>query len=120
MKGEYKNILLEIFDVLGFSSSEKESALETFKKKLSFELLKSVQSELSQEQQEWLSQAAPDMNDPMLAEIRKTIQEKYSQEVLYEKSKPFFRALVLDYIQFMSDGLDEGSAAKLQEISSQI
>jgi len=33
-KGEYKKVLSEIFDVLGFSEFEKEKATESFKKKL--------------------------------------------------------------------------------------
>ena len=42
MKGEYKNILLEIFGVLGFSDSEKQEALQTFKKKLAFEIVRQL------------------------------------------------------------------------------
>ncbi len=116
LKGEYKNILFDIFGVLGFSDTEKEEALQTFKKKLSFELLKSIQGELPQNQQDWLAQAAPDMNDSMFPEIQKTIQETYSQEILYDKTKPLFKKLVLDYAEFMSEGLDPESTAKLKEI----
>ena len=120
MKGEYKNILLEIFGVLGFSDSEKEEALQTFKKKLAFELLKSVQRELPQNQQDWLAKQSQDMNNPIFSEIQKTIQEMYSQEVLYEKTKPMFKKLVSDYVDFMSEGLEPESTAKLKEIVSNI
>ncbi len=116
MKGEYKNILFNIFGVLGFSDTEKEEALQTFKKKLAFELLKSIQGELPQDQQDWLAKESQDMNDPIFSEIQKTIQEMYGQEVLYEKSKPIFNKLVIDYVEFMSDGLDPESTAKLKEI----
>ncbi len=116
MKGEYKNTLFQVFDVLGFSDTEKEEALQTFKKKLAFELLKSLQEELPQNQQEWLVNGGNDINDPMFAEIHKTIQEKYSQEDLYEKTKPLFKKLVSDYIEFMSDGLEPESTAKLKGI----
>ena len=120
MKGEYKNILLEIFGVLGFSDSEKQEALQTFKKKLAFELLKSIQGELPQSQQDWLAKESQDMNDPVFSEIQKTIQEMYSQEVLYEKTKPMFKKLVSDYVDFMSEGLEHESTAKLKEIVSNI
>lgn len=120
MKGEYKNILLEIFSVLGFSDNEKEEALQTFKKKLAFELLKSVQGELPQNQQDWLANGSKNTNDPIFSEIQKTIQEMYSQEVLYEKSKPLFKKLISDYVEFMSDGLDLESITKLKEIVNHI
>lgn len=120
MKGEYKNILLEVFGVLGFSDTEKEEALQTFKKKLAFELLKSIQGELPQDQQDWLIKGGTDMNDPIFSEIQKTIQEKYSQEVLYDKSKPVFKKLVSDYVEFMSEGLDPESTAKLKEVVNNI
>lgn len=120
MKGEYKNILFDIFGVLGFSDTEKEEALQTFKKKLAFELLKSIQRELPQSQRDWLSGGGQDMNDPIFSEVQKTIQEKYSQEVLYDKSKPLFKKLVADYVEFMSEGLDSESTAKLKEIVNNI
>ncbi len=120
LKGEYKNILIEIFGVLGFSDTEKEEALQTFKKKLAFELLNSVKGEFSQDQQDWLAKENQDMNDPMFAEVQKTIQEMYTQEVLYEKTKPVFKRLVLDYVEFMSEGLDPESTAKLKGIVNKL
>lgn len=116
VNSEYKNTLFEIFGVLGFSDAEKEEALQTFKKKLAFELLKSIQGELPQNQQDWLVNGGSDMNDPVFSEIQKTIQETYSQEVLYDKSKPIFKKLVLDYVEFMAEGLDSESINKLKEI----
>ncbi len=120
MKGEYKNILIEVFRVLGFSDTEKEEALQTFKKKLAFELLNSFKGELPQDQQDWLANGKGDMNDPMFSEVQKTIQEMYSQEVLYEKSKPLFKKLVLDYVEFMSEGLEPESVTKLKNISNNL
>ena len=116
MKGEYKNILLEIFGVLVFSDAEKEEALQDFKKKLAFELLNSVKGELPQDQQDWLAKESQDMNNPIFSEIQKTIQEMYSQEDLYEKSKPIFKKLISDYVEFMASGLDPESMSKLKEI----
>jgi hypothetical protein len=120
LKGEYKNILFETFGVLEFSDTEKEEALQTFKKKLAFELLKSVQGELPQAQQDWIANGNGDMNDPVFSEIQKTIQEMYSRESLYEKSKPIFKKLVSDYVEFMSDGLEPESVAKLTEIVNKL
>lgn len=120
LKGEYKNILLEIFGVLSFSDAEKEEALQTFKKKLAFELLKSIQAELPQDQQDWLIQANPDMQDSKLLEIQETIKNMYSEEALYEKSKPLFKKLVSDYVEFMSEGLEPESVVKLKEITNNL
>ena len=108
--------MFDIFGVLGFSDTEKEEALQTFKKKLAFELLKSIQGELPQNQQDWLANGGKDMSDPVFLEIQKTIHEMYSQEVLYEKSKPVFKKIISDYVEFMSEGLDPESTAKLKEI----
>ena len=105
-----------IFGVLGFSDAEKNEALQTFKKKLAFELLKSIQGELPQDQQDWIATGNKDMNDPIFSEIQKTIQEIYSQETLYDKSKPIFKKLVSDYVEFMAKGLDLESAAKLKKV----
>lgn len=120
LNGEYKNILMEVFGVLGFSDAEKEEAVQTFKKKLAFELLKSIQGELPQNQQDWLAKSSQDINEPIFPDIQKTIQEMYSQEVLYEKSKPLFKKLVSDYVGFMSEGLDLESAAKLKAIANSL
>ena len=116
MRGEYKNILFEIFEVLEFSDAEKEEATQTFKKKLAFELLKSIQGELPQNQQDWLVSGGQDTSDPMFQEVQKTIQEMYGEEVLHGKSKPLFRKLVSDYVEFMADGLEPESVAKLEEV----
>src|SRR3989344_5942185 len=120
MKGEYKKILMEIFGVLEFSDTEKEEALLTFKKKLAFELLKSIQGELPQNQQDWLAKQSQDMNDPVFSEIQQTIQGMYNQEALYEKSKPIFKNIVLDYVEFMSEGLEPESVTKLKEIANKL
>jgi len=108
--------ILETETKLNFSDAEKEEALQTFKKKLAFELLKSIQGELPQNQQDWLVSGNGDINDPVFSEIQKTIQEMYGQEVLLEKSKPVFKKLVVDYVEFMSEGLDSESTAKLKEV----
>lgn len=113
IKGEYKNILFEMFDVLGFSGEEKEKALETFKKKLAFELLKEVQGELPQDQKEWLRQPAPDMGDPKFAEIQNAIKSMYTSGQLHERAKPIFRKLLEDYVNFMSQDLNAEEISKL-------
>jgi len=116
MKGEFKKVLFDIFDVLDFSDAEKEKALETFKKKLAFELLKSVQGELSQDQQEWLSQANPDIQDPKFKEIQETIKNKYTKDQLYERTKLLFKKSLEDYVGFMSQDLGAEETTKLREI----
>ena len=111
---------MDIFGVLEFSDTEKEEALLTFKKKLAFEFLKSIQGELPQNQQDWLAKESHDLNDPIFSETQKTIREMYDQEAVYEKSKPIFKKIVSDYVEFMSDGLDSESSAKLKEVVSSL
>jgi len=125
MKGEYKNILFDIFDVLGFSDAEKEKALGAFKKKLAFGLLNSIKGELPQDQREWLNQASlsagwagPDVQDPKFSEIQETIKNKYTKEQLYERTKPLFKKLLDDYVNFMSQGLSAEESSRLKEVAS--
>jgi len=120
MKGEFKKILFDTFGVLGFTEFEKEEALETFKKKLAFELLKSIQSELPQDQQEWLGQTNPDMQDPKFNEIQEIIKNKYTKEQLYERTTPIFKNLLEDYVNFMSQDLEPDTTSRLKEISAHL
>ena len=46
IQGEFKNILVAVFDVLGFSDEEKIKALEGFKKKVAFGVLGVLQENL--------------------------------------------------------------------------
>ncbi len=119
-RSEYKKILEEIFDILGFSVAEKAQALETFKKKMAFELLKSIEKELPQEQQDWLADPKMNQADPRLPEIQKMIQGMYSEEQLYEKSRSIFKTMLDDYIDFMAEKLDPEETQKLKEIADRL
>lgn len=124
MKGEFKQILLQVFDVLGFSDTEKEKALESFKKKLAAELLNSMKDKLSAEQQEWVKNqsggAGISQDDPKIAEIQQTIRGLYSEEELHQKSKEIFRKLLREYVQFMSSGLEADSVSKLNNLLTRL
>ena len=116
--GAYKKKLLAVFDVLGFSESEKNKALESFKRKLAFELLKSIEPQLPPDQQEWMRQAAPNIQEPKFKEIQQTIASMYSEEELYQRSQPIFKTMLDDYIVFMSRGLDPGVVDRLNQAAS--
>ncbi len=111
--GEYKKKLYGVFDVLGFSEAEKVTALESFKKKLAFALLQSVNGNLSPEEQELIRQPQP--SHDQVAMLQKSITAQYSEEELYQKSLPLFRKILDDYIIFMVQRVDPETAAKLKQ-----
>src|SRR3989344_8887460 len=98
IKGEYKKILSEIFDVLGYFEHEKEMALGGFKKKFANEMLKELHSILSEDQKRWLTQVIAvkeyDKSDPNFIGIQKTIDSTYTPEELYQKSRPIFKKII--------------------------
>lgn len=123
VKGEFKQILFEIFDVLGFSDTEKSKATESFKKKLAPELLKELRGKLPQEQQTWIDELqtqSPSPTDPKILQIQNTISQLYSEEELNERSKTVFKRILKDYIVFMSSGLEPEQVSKLNDILTRI
>lgn len=124
MKGEFKQILLDVFGVLGFSDAEKEKALENFKKKLAFEMMNSLKYELSAEQQEWIENPSGGVevskDDLKITEIQQTIQGLYSEEELYQKTKEIFRKILQKYIQFMSSDLEADSVSMLNGLLARL
>ena len=76
-KGEYKKVLSEIFDVLGFSEFEKEKATESFKKKLISDLFQSLKDKLPEDQQEWIKGQDKNTNpqDSHIPQIQETIKK---------------------------------------------
>jgi len=120
IKGEYKKVLLEIFDVLGYFEHEKEMALEGFKKKFANEMLKELHGILSEDQKKWLTQMIAvkeyDKNDPSFIGIQKTIDSTYTPEKLYELSRPVFKKIVNSYVSFVSSKITVEKAEKLNGI----
>lgn len=123
-KGEFKQILFEVFGVLGFSDAEKEKALESFKRKLAAELLNSVKDKLPAEQQEWINGQSGGselkQDDPKFIEIQQTVKDLYSEDELYQKSKEIFRKILQEYIQFMFSGLEPDKTSKLNDLLAQL
>lgn len=121
MDHKYREVLREVYTILGFSDEKKDQAVEDFKKRFAFELLKSVQNELPQEQQDWLrenSNGTISPSDPQVLAIQKTISEKYSSEELFAKSQPVFKKLLNDYIDFTSKDLNSDQISQLRDIAS--
>ena len=120
IKGEYRKILSEIFDVLGYFDHEKGMALEGFKKKFANEMLKELHGILSEDQKKWLTQIIAskeyDKNDPSFLGIQKTIDMAYSPEKLYELSRPVFKKIVASYVSFVSSKITVERAEKLDQI----
>ena len=53
-------------------------------------------------------------------EIQETIKTMYSEEQLYEKSKPVFKSILDEYINFMSKDLSFSDSSKLKEIAEKL
>ena len=120
VKGEYKKILLEISDILGFSETEKKEALLSIKKKFASELLKSLQGKLSQEHQDWiagnLDNSEPD--EIKTKEIHEAIKGLYTEEELDRVSHDVFGRILKSYTSFMSKNLSADKVSQIDDIVS--
>ena len=120
IRGEYKNILWQIFEVLGLFENEKEKALEGFKKKFANELLIELRSSLSVEQNQWITGTVVkkeyDKGDPKITEIQKTIDSAYSKEEFDKISRSVFKKIILSYNSFMSQKISSEKVEKLNKI----
>ena len=120
IRGEYKNILWQIFEVLGLFENEKEKALEGFKKKFANELLIELRSSLSAEQNQWITETAVkkeyDKGDPKITEIQKTIDSAYSKEEFDKISHSVFKKILTSYVNFMSQKVSSEKVEKLKKI----
>lgn len=121
IKGEYKKILWDVFDILGFLDEEKEKALDGFKKKFANEMLKELQSSFSTEQHQWLNQTIVkkeyDKNDPRILEIQNTINSAYPEDKRDEMSRGVFKKILVSYINFMIPKVDPDKVEKLKKIA---
>lgn len=117
--GEYKKVLYEMFDVLGFDDEQKASALEGFKRRLMSELFKSVESALSDETRAWLTEHGDSLTgeEPELVQIRERMREVHSDEELLSKGRVLFKGLLTEYAEFMSKELSDEDTAKLKGIA---
>ena len=117
-KGEYKKVLSEIFDVLGFSEFEKEKATESFKKKLISDLFQSLKDKLPEDQQEWIKGQDKNTNpqDSHIPQIQETIRNMYSEEELHNRSREVFRLILKDYVNSMSKKIEHEKAKQLDQI----
>ncbi|OGN01509.1 MAG: hypothetical protein A3B91_00025 [Candidatus Yanofskybacteria bacterium RIFCSPHIGHO2_02_FULL_41_29] len=120
IRGEYKKILWEMFDALGFFESEREKALEGFKKKFASQLLMEIRDCMSDEQREWIVKVATskqyNKNDPKVAELQKVIDSFYPKEKMDEVSRKVFKKILESYVSFMSQKVDSEKSEKLNKI----
>ncbi|MDP3792220.1 MAG: hypothetical protein Q8Q89_00665 [bacterium] len=125
IKGELKKILWEVFDVLGFYENEKERALEGFKKKFAYELLKATKDSLPEEQQKLATRAIENKeelnrDDPNVISFQKVFSEVYPEKKLSEIGKQVFGRILSSYVDFMSSDLSEDDKTKLKEITDKL
>lgn len=119
IKGEYRKILYEVFDVLGFFESEKEEALEGFKRKFANELLKELWGSFTEDQQKWLNQTISsknyDKNHFHVAEMQKIVDSTYPSDKLDELSRRVFKKILESYVNFMSQKVDNEKGYRLRK-----
>lgn len=122
IKGEYKKILWEVFDVLDFFDHEKGKALEAFKRKFANQLLLEIKDSLSDEQRRWIDEAAEkkyyDKEDLRIGEIQKTIDFFYSKDKMDEVSTRVFKKILISYVDFMTQRVDAQRVEKINKIVS--
>ena len=120
IKGEYKKVLWEIFDALGFFEDEREKALEGFKKKFANELFGKLRDTLNEDQRQWVatvvSKKEYDKNDPMVVDIQKTIDLALEKDEFYRISKATFKKILSSYVDFMAQKVSSEKSQKLMEI----
>lgn len=121
VKGEYKKVLWEVFDVLGFFEHEKEKALEGFKKKFANELLGKLQNVLSEDQRQWIAEVTAkkeyDKSDPKVQDIQKTIELAFEKDEFDKVSHSVFKKILTSYTDFMSSKIDTEKAEKIKKIA---
>jgi len=109
-----------MFDALGFFESEREKALEGFKKKFASQLLMEIRDCMSDEQREWIVKVATskqyNKNDPKVAELQKVIDSFYPKEKMDEVSRKVFKKILESYVSFMSQKVDSEKSEKLNKI----
>ena len=124
IKGQYKKILWDIFEVLGFMEDEKEKALEGFKKKFANGVLIEIKGSLSESQQQWIAEVAVkkeyDKTDPKIVEIQKTIESIYPEEKMDEIFKKVFKTILASYVNFMVQKVDSEKGEKLKKIAEAV
>lgn len=124
IKGEYRKILFDAFDVLGFLEYEKERALNGFKKKFANEVLMSIRGSLSEDQQRWIEAVAVkkayDKDDSKIVEIQAAINSSFSKENMDEMARAAFKKIFTSYVNFMIQKVDSEKAEKLKKLSEAV
>lgn len=120
IQGEFKKILFEMFDVLGFFDDEKSSALEWFKKKFAVELLNEFKENLSEDQRNWLIQAMLkdefDKNDPTMVQVQEIINSYADKEEFNQITRKVFKKILTDYTNFMTQKVGPEKGEKLAQL----
>jgi|SRR3989338_323852 len=114
----FAQILNEIFDVLGFSDSERHKAREDFKKKFYYELLLALEEKLPQGDRDWLknNMESDSLDHQKVLEMQEKIKTVYSSEEIQEKGHEVFKKITNNYKEFMLSHLTSEKATKLSEV----
>ena len=118
IKGDYKKVLWQIFDVLGLTESEKEYGAEKFKKHFAADLLKLLQERLSQEHKNWIDENLNNqsINSAKALEIQSAIRGAFTGDEIDKLSYSAFKAILIRYSSSISQKL--GDTEKVKKINS--
>ena len=81
-----------------------------------------MESISKKDEQKWLAEniKSTDPTNPKVAEIKNKIAELFSENDLYDRSRIVFKKIVSNYVDFMSQGLEEEKVRKMKEIVSRV
>ena len=118
IRGDYKKVLLQIFDVLGLTEPEREEAAEKFKKLFAADLLVPLQDRLSREDQEWIIENMNniDIDRDRALEIQRAIKNAFSEEEIDRLSRDTFKVILVRYTSFMINKLDQEKSSQIRRI----
>jgi hypothetical protein len=123
MDKKSEQILEEVFAILGLSEEEKERMRFLFNKRIAFDLLRKIESELPEEYQMFINSEAAHITDPahpMVLKIAEYAEHLHTREEYETMTKDILRKLLPEYVSHASDGLNTDITVRLEECIKKI
>ncbi len=101
MDTESKQVLDDLFAILGFSEKQKEGSLLMFKKKIAEGILNRVKSELPEEYRQFIEKegaGVTDPNHPMIAPIHEALKKLHTDEEFHAMTHEILKNLLPEYV----------------------
>ncbi len=123
MDKKSEQILEELFAILGLSEGEKERMRFLFNKRIAFDLLKKIESELPEEYRTFIDSEAARITDPthpMALKIGEYANRLHTREEYDTMTNDIMKKLLPEYVSRASDGLNADIAMRLEECLKKI